>query len=359
MWVFLLMMSILLCPVAESTASPDVKPGCHDKCGNVSVPYPFGILEPSCAMNDDFFLNCSSNDEGHTELLDGNTPVHNISVLEGIYTVGIEAAFDCYNKAGNSTDSFAQSVTLRSGPFMFSDTRNVFTVIGCDTYAWMTNNEFTYGAACLSFCTKDVNMSDGNPCSGSGCCQTSIPKGLKSLDYSLSTSNDYTNVSEFNLCGFAFLVDKHSFKISDWPLSRKPKRGKDAYTTEVVIEWVVQNETCEQAKANRSAYACGANANCTYPERGQGYRCLCNEGFEGNPYLQEGCQGKLVIAFSYGLIITNNYASAGYVVPRCLLSCSGVHQDYIFLLEVFLDSNPGKDRLQSQEWERTTSFWVA
>jgi hypothetical protein len=165
-------------------------------------------------------------------------------------------------------------------------------------------------------------MSDGNPCSGSGCCQTSIPKGLKSLNYSLSSLHKYTNVSDFNLCGFAFLVDKNSFEISDWPLSRKPKYEKDAYTADIVIEWVVKNETCEQAKANRSAYACGTNANCTYPEIGQGYRCLCNEGFEGNPYLPEGCQGKMVIAFSYDLTITNNYAYAGYVVPRCLLSCS-------------------------------------
>ncbi|KAL9354037.1 hypothetical protein Peur_052007 [Populus x canadensis] len=291
MWVFLLMMSLLLCPVAASTARPDVKPGCQDKCGNVSVPYPFGILERSCAMNDFFFLNCSSGADEQPELLFArNMPVRKISVLEGTLTAGLYTAFACYNETGIRTDYFAQSVTLRSGPFTLSDTRNLFTVIGCDTYAWMTNNEFTYGAACLSLCTEDVNMSDGNPCSGSGCCQTSIPKGLKSLHYPLSSFYNYTNVSDFNLCGFAFLVDKKSFKISDWPLSRKPKYDKDAYTTDIVIEWVVKNETCEQAKANRSAYACGTNANCTYPEIGQGYRCSCNEGFEGNPYLPEGCQ---------------------------------------------------------------------
>jgi hypothetical protein len=322
MWVFLLMMSLLLCPVAASTARTDVKPRCQDKCGDVSVPYPFGIGEESCAMNDDFFLNCTSGADGQPELLFGNIPVHNISVLEGTITVGVYTAFACYDKTGSRTDNYPQSFTLGSGPFTLSDTRNVVTVIGCDTYAWMTNYEFTYGAACLSLCTEDVNTSDGNPCSGSGCCQTSIPKGLKSLNYSLSSLHKYTNVSDFNLCGFAFLVDKNSFKISDWPLSRKPKYGKDAYRTDIVIEWVVKNETCEQAKANRSAYACGTNANCTYPEIGQGYRCSCNEGFEGNPYLQEGCLGKLVIAFSYDLIITNNNAYAGYVVPRCLLSCS-------------------------------------
>ncbi|KAL9391101.1 hypothetical protein Peur_015021 [Populus x canadensis] len=288
---WLMMLLLLLWPVAATTRS-DVKPGCQDKCGNVSVPYPFGILERSCAMNDFFFLNCNSNDEGHPELwfFGRNMPVHNISQLEGTVTLGIDAAFKCYNKAGIQTDYFQQSMTLGSGPFMFSHLRNIFTAIGCDTFARVSNYEFTYGAACLSLCTEYVNMSDENPCSGSGCCQSSIPKGLKSLDISLSSFYNYTNVSNFNLCGFAFLVDKNSLKISDWPLSREPKYGNDAYATDVVIEWVIKNETCDQAKANKSAYACGANANCTYPEIDQGYRCLCNEGFEGNPYLQEGCQ---------------------------------------------------------------------
>ena len=292
MWVFLLMMSLLLCPAAASTARTDAKPGCQDKCGNVSVPYPFGIGERSCAMNKHFFLNCSSNNE----LFFGRY------MQEGTITASLYTAFACYNKTGSRTDNYPQSINLGSGPFTLSDTRNVFTVIGCDTYAWITNNESTYGAACLSLCTENVNMSDGNPCSGSGCCQTSIPKGLKSLKYSLSTLNEYTDVSDFNLCGFAFLVDKNSFQISDWPLSRKPKYDNDAYTADVVIEWVVENKTCEQAKANQSAYACGANANCTYPEIGQGYRCSCNKGFEGNPYLREGCQGKLVIASIYSAL---------------------------------------------------------
>eukprot|EP00258_Populus_trichocarpa_P039701 XP_024455720.1 wall-associated receptor kinase 2 [Populus trichocarpa] len=288
MWVFLLMMSLLLCPVAASTARPDVKPGCQDKCGDVSVPYPFGIGEQSCAMNKPFFLNCTSGTDGQPELLIGTIRVHNISVLEGTVTVGIYAAFDCYNKTGNRTDKFSQHIRLGSGPFMFSDTRNVFTAIGCDTFAQVTNKDLTYGAACLSICTEYVNMSDGNPCSGSGCCKTSIPKGLKSLNISTFSYNNHTNVSDFNPCGFAFLVDRSSLKLSDWRLSRKPKYDKDAYTTDVVVEWVVKNETCEKANKT-SAYACGTNANCTDSEN-QGYRCLCEKGFEGNPYLPDGCQ---------------------------------------------------------------------
>ncbi|KAB5514794.1 hypothetical protein DKX38_028700 [Salix brachista] len=291
MWVFLPMVVLSLWPVGASTARSAAKPGCQEKCGNVSVPYPFGILEPSCAMNDNFFLNCTSNDEGHPELYvaDMTTDASSQSIsnieLEGTVTLRIYPAFSCYNKTGIETKSFKQSINLGSGPFMLSDTRNIFTATGCNTSARVTSNEFTYEAGCLSFCTKYVEMSDENPCSGSGCCQTSIPKGLKSLCYVVTSAYYNSSVSDFNPCGFAFLADKRSLKISDRPLSRTPKYG-----TDVVIEWVVENKTCEQAKANTSAYACGANADCTYPESGQGYRCSCNKGFEGNPYLKEGCQ---------------------------------------------------------------------
>ncbi|KAB5514866.1 hypothetical protein DKX38_028772 [Salix brachista] len=294
MWVFLPMMVLSLWPVAASTARSAAKPGCQEKCGNVSVPYPFGILERSCAMNDYFFQYCiTSNNEGHPELLyDANMSISNIE-LEGTVTVGIYPAFSCSNESGIETDSFLQSFNLGSGPFMLSDTRNIFTATGCDTSARVTSSESTYGAtieiSCLSSCTEYVEKTDENPCSGySGCCHTSIPKGLKSLDYSVSNRKSAFYNYSFNPCGFGFLADKRSLKISDWPLSRTPILGRDA--TDVVIEWVVENKTCEQAKANTSAYACGANADCTYPESGQGYRCSCNEGFEGNPYLKEGCQ---------------------------------------------------------------------
>ncbi|KAB5514825.1 hypothetical protein DKX38_028731 [Salix brachista] len=292
MWVFLPMMVLSLWPVAASTARSAAKPGCQEKCGNVSVPYPFGILEPtaSCAMNDDFSLFCIPNDEGHPELYVADMSISNIE-LEGTVTVGIYPAFSCFNESGIENYTVSQSINLGSGPFMLSDTRNIFTATGCYTSAQVTY-ESNYGASCLSLCKEYVEMTDENPCSGSGCCQISIPKGLKSFDYSVSShdypcsgSGCYRNVSDFNPCVFAFLADKRSLKISDWPLSRTPKYG-----TDVVIEWVVENKTCEQAKANTSAYACGTNADCTYPESGQGYRCSCNEGFEGNPYLKEGCQ---------------------------------------------------------------------
>ncbi|CAK7329234.1 unnamed protein product [Dovyalis caffra] len=287
MRVSLLMMLLLLFLTRTATSSHDVKPGCQEKCGNVSVPYPFGIGEPYCAMDEHFFLNCSSENDDAVLWFRSNMTAQNISVLEGTVTVSIETAYDCYDSSGESIGDSDQSMTLGSGPFMFSESGNIFTAIGCNTQAVVANEEVTYGVACLSLCNENVNISDKNSCSGSGCCQTSIPKGLKSLYISVYSGYNYTEVP-FNRCGFAFLAAKSSFDLSDWPLSRMVDAGKD--TSDVVVEWVVKNETCEQAKANASAYACGSNTDCTFSESGQGYRCSCSKGFQGNAYLQLGCQ---------------------------------------------------------------------
>ncbi|KAF8015994.1 hypothetical protein BT93_H1520 [Corymbia citriodora subsp. variegata] len=109
----------------------------------------------------------------------------------------------------------------------------------------------------------------------------------------MNTTTNYTSVKEFSSCGSAFVVDQESFNVSDYKLP-VPADIREHVHSKIVLDWVVErNLTCKEAKSNQSGYACGANSFCSYFGNGQGYRCFCEAGYMGNPYVyptSPGCR---------------------------------------------------------------------
>ncbi|KAK4483784.1 hypothetical protein RD792_010988 [Penstemon davidsonii] len=95
----------------------------------------------------------------------------------------------------------------------------------------------------------------------------------------------------FNPCGYAFLGEQDSFTFRASDLNDMTFENKTEVNVPIVLDWVIGNQTCAEAqKANN--FACQQNSKCINSDTDLGgYRCICLDGYEGNPYLDQGCRG--------------------------------------------------------------------
>ncbi|KAH7842297.1 hypothetical protein Vadar_003724 [Vaccinium darrowii] len=171
------------------------KPGCNLTCGNLTVPYPFGIgLGSGCSIDPEFDINCNKSSESDPpKAFRGNGTVEILSISQTQVRVRNTVASACYNsETGAVTESDPEAwawIQLGdSAPYTFSDEANKFTVVGCDDYAWIKG---TFGgrnlsSGCMSQCTERKDVSDKT-----GYCQTDIPKGLKYYNITLYSFNNH------------------------------------------------------------------------------------------------------------------------------------------------------------------------
>ncbi|XP_059669519.1 uncharacterized protein LOC132314713 [Cornus florida] len=271
-----------------ATAFMVTKPGCQSQCGNLTVPYPFGVGK-GCSIGSWYDVNCNTSYNPPKPFMGG---LEILAISETQMRTTNVVASKCYNQNGSvAVDYYAWTNLLPTSPYTFSETANKFTVIGCDDTALISGSysrNFTSG--CVSLCSKKADLLDGF-CSGIGCCQTSIPKGLKMYQHSLGSLRNHTTVWSFDPCSYSFLGEQDRFTFrgaSDFSDPNFIQRIVD--TVPIVIDWVIGNQSCGEA-LKWNTLACQKNSYCVDSDIGYGgYRCSCNNGYEGNPYLTPGCQ---------------------------------------------------------------------
>lgn len=269
--------SVITTTVAQ--ALPQALPGCPDKCGNLTISYPFGRLShhlqhihrnPPTALWGNIIVTAFSLDEAEMQ------------VLQYI-------ARDCYDKQGNNTYNNDPWLSLPP-PFTISDTKNKFIAVGCDTYALFKGfrGEERYITGCISFCDS-LSSVDQDSCSGVGCCQTNIPSGMKNRTVELTSyNNSHLDIWGFNPCSYAFIVEEAEFKFSN----KTFQQLASLETVPMIFNWAigVEEDPCDEAQ-KRQDYVCKGNSTCVNPINRSGYVCKCKKGYEGNPYHPNGCQG--------------------------------------------------------------------
>ncbi|KAK1400876.1 Wall associated kinase-like 1 [Heracleum sosnowskyi] len=253
------------CQVASGGVA---KAGCPEKCGNLTIPYPFGIRTCSAAEKR-FEINCNTTFNPPKLFLSyNNVEVLNISVTESTIQVKSPVFKDC------TSESKMEQVIPLYHPFNYSVTQNRFTTLGCNSLAYMTQNGSNIGG-CTPFCNNNTRKQ--NSCIGINCCQTTIPPDFNQFNTSLKSTKSGDSGPQ---CRYAFIADQNWFG-----------NLTDIYSVQLmeqvpaVLDW----------KLSGPCYGdnplCGKNADCYQGYEGIGTWCSCYEGYEGNPYLRDGCQG--------------------------------------------------------------------
>ncbi|TVU15194.1 hypothetical protein EJB05_38701, partial [Eragrostis curvula] len=280
---------------APATALPG--PECQKKCGDVEIQYPFGIGS-NCSLSRSFNVRCKVQD-GTPKPFIGDFELLNISLTDSTMRVLGNIATYCYNTSSRSMDVSGISRFNASGsPYRFSDARNKFTVIGCNTLGYISDSNGTgYQSGCVSTCTERSlsDVTDGT-CSGIGCCQTTIPRGVDYYSVGFARGLNTSQIWTFSRCSYAMLMEAASFNFSAAYIRTTKFNETNAGRAPVVIDWAIRNGTttwsCEVAARNETGtYAClSGNSKCVDSANGPGYVCNCSQGYQGNPYLPDGCR---------------------------------------------------------------------
>ena len=72
-------------------------------------------------------------------------------------------------------------------------------LLNCSWSVW-----FIYGIGCMFVCQNISNVVNES-CSGIGCCQIDISKGMQNITLAANSFNKHTKVWDFNPCSFAFI----------------------------------------------------------------------------------------------------------------------------------------------------------
>ncbi|CAL4992731.1 unnamed protein product [Urochloa decumbens] len=316
----------LLAASAATPPPPMGLPGCPTRCGNMTVPYPFGI-SADCSLPG-FNLTC---DHGHSPpkllLGDGATGIEVTGIFlqnatVRVVTQAIIAEPSMPGPTINNTWGLGVGEDIEYDPIALSHDRNKLIALGCGVQARLLDGiEEYFIAECSSSCSGgDLGnwLPDCRPglaaaaeCSGNGCCQASIPQYSPSYKVRLMDLGEAENFYAALLPTVIVFIAEQGWIEGVWcqMIGWKPQNLPIIPPPEllsmvpVLLEWAMNSTphvlpgltSVKDSKCPTDGVssACKSNhSSCIIMNSFYriGYACRCSPGYDGNPYLIDGCQ---------------------------------------------------------------------
>ncbi|KAJ1276568.1 hypothetical protein BS78_05G224100 [Paspalum vaginatum] len=326
---------------SQAAGAPVGLPNCSTTCGDVQVPYPFGLGPPRC-YRPGFNLTCdTSGVGGHPRLLlGGDATLRVVDISLANSTVRVVRTGGTGTGTSNSTTTNADGgLGSLPAPYVLS-TGNELVLIGCNVDATLLGVERDNGNStgilgeCASFCNSNSARppppQDGTGgrnkfCSGvSSCCQADIASWTvpKRLLYRHLELNDSSTQEEKSPV-LAFIAEVGWF--DQLPVAHKILAGESTSAREddwrpstaglefpVKLGWTVPLRHCggggggsgtpaaaatndhgsshESCIEETSRRICKSTQSYALLMDGGSVLCSCADGYHGNPYIVAGCR---------------------------------------------------------------------
>ncbi|EEE69926.1 hypothetical protein OsJ_29789 [Oryza sativa Japonica Group] len=274
--VILVMAALFLqaATMAATTALTVSLPGCPSSCGSMVIPYPFGV-GAGCHLAG-FAVTCNrSYHPPKLFLRDADAAeVLEISLLNSTVIVSSAVRYDAAKGEGAWGRGLA-------GAFRLRERRNRLVVVGCNLQAVLLDGDDIAAAASiyLGLTSYGVRLSPFGTSTGP-------PPPPPTSSASSSNQSDSALV---------FVADNEWFggnasKLGSAAATMRPGGGGMPVAL-AVLDWAIGKSGCPPHGPDDTACS-SSNSYCrnsTSTSLG-GYSCQCDNGYQGNPYVANGCQ---------------------------------------------------------------------